>query len=66
MFSTKDKKQIENRGSKLRTVLNQIENFKKGFPYLEIEEAASVEYGIIRLTEEKIKRQVDNWSNESF
>ncbi len=28
MFSTKDKKQIETRGSNLHTVLTQIENFK--------------------------------------
>ncbi len=58
MFSTKDKKQIETRGSKLRTVLTQIENFKKGFPYLEIEEAASVDDGIIRLSKEEIQKQV--------
>lgn len=58
MFSTKDKKQIENRGSLLRTVLNQIENFKTGFPYLEIQDAASVGNGIIKLGDEKIKQNI--------
>jgi len=58
MFSTKDKKQIENRGSDLRTILTQIENFKSGFPYLQIKEAASVDNGIIKLSDEKIKKYV--------
>lgn len=59
MFSTKDKKQIESRGSNLGTVLTQIENFKKGFPYLPIEEAASVDHGIIRLSDDDIKKNID-------
>jgi len=51
MFSTKDKKQIETRGSELHTVLSQIENFKTGFPYLQIIDAATVGNGIISLNE---------------
>ena len=58
MFSTKDKKQIETRGSDLRIILTQIENFKSGFPYLQIKEAASVDNGIIKLSDEKIKKYV--------
>jgi len=58
MFSEKDKKQIEQRGSKLETVLRQIENFKTGFPYLHVEEAASVGKGIIRLDREKLDKNV--------
>lgn len=59
MLSANDKKQIEERGSKLQTVLKQIENFKKGFPYLQIEEAASVGNGIIRLEEEELKKNIE-------
>ena len=58
MFSDKDKLQIEQRGSELSTVLNQIENFKKGFPFLHVEEAASVEHGIIRLTAESLQKRM--------
>ncbi len=58
MFSTKDKKQIEARGSHLGTVLAQIENFKNGFPYLQIEEAASVDQGILSLSEQEIKKNI--------
>ncbi len=59
MFSTKDKKQIENRGSELHTVLVQIENFKTGFPYLQIIGAATVGNGIIRLNESELGKAED-------
>lgn len=59
MFSTKDKKQIENRGSELHTVLVQIENFKNGFPYLQITDAATVGNGIIRLNETDLTKAVN-------
>jgi len=58
MFSDKDKLYIEQRGSELSTVLNQIENFKKGFPFLHVEEAASVGNGIIRLSTESLQRRI--------
>lgn len=58
MFSTNDKKQIESRGSKLSTILEQIENFKKGFPYLHIEHAAGIGNGIIRLDENELEKAV--------
>ncbi len=53
MFSENDRLLISNRGSNLQAVLRQIENFKKGFPYLPVEEAASAGYGIIVLDGEK-------------
>ena len=59
MFSEKDKSQVENRGSELQTVQGQIDNFKKGFPYLHIEDAASVGNGIIRLNKEELTKRVD-------
>ncbi|WP_319481996.1 DUF4301 family protein [uncultured Draconibacterium sp.] len=61
MFSDKDKQQIQQRGSKLETVQNQIENFKKGFPYLPIEDAASVGKGIIRLSPEDLEKRGDRY-----
>jgi hypothetical protein len=58
MFSEKDKSQIKQRGSEIKTVLSQIENFKKGFPYLQIEEAASVNNGIIKLNPETLQKRM--------
>ena len=61
MFSEKDKQQIQERGSKLETVQIQIENFKKGFPYLPIQDAASVKKGIIRLSPEDLKKRGERY-----
>lgn len=58
MFSEKDKLLIKQRGSETKTVLTQIENFKKGFPYLPIEEAASVGNGIIKLNDETLQKRM--------
>ena len=58
MFSEKDKQQIINRGSEEQNVVKQIENFKKGFPYLQVEEAASVDNGIIQLDAEHLKKNI--------
>jgi len=57
MFSELDKALIENRGSDIQTVLSQIENFRKGFPYLQIEDAAAVGNGIIQLNEEDLEKR---------
>lgn len=58
MFSEKDKLLIKQRGSETKTVLAQIENFKKGFPFLQIEEAASVDNGIIKLSNETLQKRM--------
>ena len=63
MFSEKDKLQIAQRGSKEETVLAQIENFKKGFPYLPIREAASVGNGIIKLSKEDLGKRIERYDN---
>jgi hypothetical protein len=63
MLSEKDKLQIENRGSDLQTVLTQIENFKKGFPYLVVEKAASAGNGIISLTQEDLEKRISRYEN---
>ena len=47
MFSQKDEKQIRDHGSSLAAVQHQIDNYRKGFPFLEIEEAATPGNGII-------------------
>ena len=64
MFSEKDKQQIKERGSEEQIVLQQIENFKKGFPYLQIEEAASVGNGIIQLDEERLKKNIARYEEK--
>ena len=59
MFSEKDLAQIQLRGSNLAEVERQIENFRTGFPYLQIAKAAKIGDGIIKLNDEQLKQFVD-------
>ena len=51
MFSSADLIFIEERGSNLSTVSEQVENFKSGFPFMEIIQEATVGKGIIQLNQ---------------
>lgn len=48
-FTNSDLSQIAKRGSKLDTVNEQIENFRTGFPFLNVIKAATIGDGIIKL-----------------
>ena len=52
MFTEKDIRQIEARGTELRQVEQQIEHFKKGFPWMKIVAPATPQRGIRVLTPE--------------
>ncbi len=54
MFTQEDIRQIKARGSKPEDVLQQIEHFKNGFPFLKVTPAAEVGNGIIRLSDSDI------------
>lgn len=64
MFSQKDKNQIKQRGSEFDVVQKQIENFKKGFPYLEVIEAATVGNGIIKLDNKGVEENDERFDNQ--
>lgn len=49
MFSEKDLKEIEKRGSKLAVVERQIENFRAGFPFMVANRAATIGDGMLKL-----------------
>ncbi len=53
MFSDRDLQQIESRGSSLPLVEKQIQNFKKGFPYLKLSKPATVDDGILSMDEDQ-------------
>lgn len=55
MFSQKDEIQIRERGSKPNTIRKQIENFRNGFPFLKVEEAATPGRGIIEVDDNAVK-----------
>jgi len=54
MFSEREIEQIEQRGSEVKEVEKQIENFVNGFPYLAANRAASVGDGILKFDEEEV------------
>jgi hypothetical protein len=54
MFKPEDISQISARGSQIEVVLQQVENFRNGFPYLRLIEAASNFHGILKLSEPEI------------
>lgn len=57
MFNNKDLEQIAGRGSNVESVYTQLKYFEEGFPYLELEKAATVGDGIIRLEEEAAEQK---------
>lgn len=56
MFTEKDIQQIKTRGNDLNIVIKQVENFKNGFPFLELIDAASIDNGIISLNDSDIDK----------
>ncbi|WP_299577658.1 DUF4301 family protein [uncultured Sunxiuqinia sp.] len=59
MFNAEDLVFIEERGSDLTTVKEQVRNFEQGFPYLEIIQAATIGKGIIQLNEDHAQQFID-------
>ena len=59
MFRPEDIGQITTRGSRTETVEQQIENFRKGFPFLKLIESATYYHGIIKLSESEIQHYID-------
>ena len=55
MFTRDDIKQIEQRGSSLHTVQEQVERFRKGFPWMKIVAPATPERGILVLDDEAVE-----------
>ncbi|MBP5611212.1 MAG: DUF4301 family protein, partial [Bacteroidales bacterium] len=55
MFTQKDIRQIEERGADLGQIEQQIEHFKKGFPWMKIAGPATPARGIRVLSEEEAR-----------
>lgn len=59
MFSQSDLEQLAKQGVKEVNVLAQIENFKKGFPFMQITAPATVGNGIIKLECDEVDDLID-------
>ena len=58
MFRKEDIAQIEQRGSTVQTVQQQVERFKQGFPWMKIVAPATPERGIQVLDDEAVEAAV--------
>lgn len=65
MFSEKDIQQIKKKGLEVKDVENQIDHFKKGFPYIKLIAAATPENGIECFDEKEIDSLVNHF-DENF
>src|SRR5690554_572144 len=65
MITEQQREQILSRGMSLETVEEQIRNFKTGFPYLNIQAAATIGNGIKSLTEEELSNYVATYEQLS-
>ncbi|WP_350293149.1 DUF4301 family protein [uncultured Croceitalea sp.] len=62
-FSDKDLKQLENKGILKEKVFSQIETFKEGIPFVNLEKAAIVGEGISRFSDDEQKGLISNFEN---
>ena len=65
MFTKEDLVQIQEKGIDLKTIEKQIENFKKGFPFVELVMPATIENGIKKLRKPDLKFLSDIYNKES-
>ena len=61
MFSEKDKEQFRSKGISYETIEQQLENFRKGFPYIHLEAPATVGNGIISPTENEARQYIGSF-----
>ncbi|MBO7302319.1 MAG: DUF4301 family protein [Bacteroidaceae bacterium] len=61
MISKADQALLVKKGISAEKVAEQLETFKKGFPYLKIEDAATIENGILRVSSEEEENIIKYW-----
>jgi Domain of unknown function (DUF4301) len=64
MFTQNDLNQIEELGVDLATVNQQIQDFKDGFPFMQLQKAAIPENGVTQLSEEKLAEYVSLYESK--
>ena len=65
MFNEKDLNQIQSKGIEIKIIEQQINNFKKGFPFANLENPATINNGIKKLSEEEIDGLIKLYDNVS-
>jgi hypothetical protein len=65
MFTTADLQFIASKGIDLKVIEQQIEHFKTGFPFAQIQKAATIGDGIIEVEEEAQERYINIYNETS-
>ena len=63
MLKSTDEKTLKKRGITMEQIEEQLQNFKEGFPFLEIVSAASVGNGIVRTNEAENEKFLKEWDD---
>ncbi|GJM30401.1 MAG: hypothetical protein DHS20C17_30360 [Cyclobacteriaceae bacterium] len=63
MLTATDLTQLKSKGIQEDQILKQINNFQQGFPFMKLIRAASIDDGIISLSEERVNNYIDYYSN---
>ncbi|MBP7496357.1 MAG: DUF4301 family protein [Bacteroidales bacterium] len=66
MFTKEDIQQIKDKNIELKTVEKQLENFRKGFPYIRLIEPATIGNGIIRFRKPEIQNLSKLYDKEIY
>jgi hypothetical protein len=67
MFTASDLKQIQSKGIEIKAIEQQVENFRKGFPFIDLVEPATVKNGIKVFSEteiEKLQKYYDRYCSD--
>ncbi|MBQ0057454.1 MAG: DUF4301 family protein [Bacteroidales bacterium] len=62
MFTQQDLEVLAKRGISVEKAQSQLESFAKGFPYLKLKSAASLDYGIMSIDEDAATYYQDLWT----
>ncbi|UII25657.1 DUF4301 family protein [Fulvivirga maritima] len=65
MITEELKHDVEKQGIPFDKVEEQIENFKNGFPYLDIQASATIEDGILQLTDSKLSHYLGQYEQDA-
>lgn len=63
-MNANDRKQIEAKGIKPEQIEKQIEQFKKGFPYINLVAPATIDHGIVKFSPEQTAQWVQKFEEE--
>jgi hypothetical protein len=62
MWTENDIKQLESKGISIKQAENQINNFKNGFDFMDIQKPALVGDGLVRLAEQELEKKIRKYN----